>query len=345
MQMNQAQRSRRHSSRMMAALFLAGLTSVAAHSQATTHASDAGAGDDVVSNLFAANNTPVLDLAANAGVNYSSSTSSVDQPVDAAAAERLNLSGADSLQPPPRRRYGAPRYNDSSHNSDGSNKYTFQVAAGYSQPLGNTYHYLNPNFAFQVGAGRNWNKKFATLIQFDYDKFGFNGRTLNNQGLVEDPTGYPGDGLQGSLDGNSHVWSFTIDPSYSFVNGDKWGAYVVAGGGFFHKTANFFVTQPEIAFNGYYYEEYNAQETIDKYTSNAPGVDGGFGVTYKFSRFAGERFFAEVRYDVVFNSQRHGISANNYNNYAPNYIYPTPDEYPANSNRTTFIPIVFGVRF
>jgi hypothetical protein len=327
----------------MATIFLASLGTVAVHAQAAAHSSDLSSGDDVTSNLSAANTTPKLDLAVNAGVNYSSSSSSVDEPVDATAAE--NFLSPDATQPPPRRRYGAPRYNDSSHNSDGSNKYTFSVAGGYSQPLGNTYHYLNPNFAFQVGGGRNWNKKFATVIQFDYNKFGFNGRTLGNQAIVEDPDGYSGDGIQGSLDGNSHVWSFTVNPSYTFMQGDKWGAYVIGGGGFFHKTANFFVTEEETVLTIFGYEDIPADATVDKYTSNAVGVDGGFGLTYKFSRFAGERFFAEARYDVVFNSQRQGITINNYAPYVASGFYPSNNLYPANSNRTTYLPIVVGVRF
>ena len=56
----------------------------------------------------------------------------------------LNLSaGEGAMQPPPRRRYGSPRYNDKSHNADGSNKLTFVGAFGLSDSrVGNTYPLL-----------------------------------------------------------------------------------------------------------------------------------------------------------------------------------------------------------
>jgi hypothetical protein len=128
---------------------------------------------------------------------------------------------------------------------------------------------------------------------------------------------------------------------------------VVAGVGFYHKVANF--TTPETV-QGYDYFgypiEYTADETIDHYTSNAPGFSGGFGITYKFSRFSNERFYLEARYVFVDNSQRYGYTVNDIPTpdslARPQYSAASPDPnnlYPANSNRTTYIPIKVGIRF
>ncbi len=301
--------------------------------------------------LLADSTARPLDLASVAGVNYgSSSTDSSlnDASSSAVATERLNLAG--ETQPPPRRRYGRPRYNDSAHNPDGSNKYAFVVGGGLTAPVGNTYHYLNTNYAFQVGAGRNFNKKFGVMVQFDYDRFGFNGQTLYNQQTLYNYYCSPAQAAAGTciqvsgLDGSSHVWSFSLDPVYNFVSGEKWGAYGVVGVGFFHKTANFTVPETGEYFDPYYGPiEYSANETIDKYTSNAPGFDGGFGITYKPSRFAGERLFAEARYVFVDNSQRTGVTV-----YSPVSVlntYAGSNAYPANSNRTTYLDFKAGIRF
>lgn len=81
--------------------------------------------------------------------------------------------------------------------------------------------------------------------------------------------------------------------------------------------------------------------TIGHYTSNALGVNGGFGLTWKFSSFSSEKLFMEAKYVVVFNSQRYGYTAQN----VATSTYSGYDAYPANSNRTTFVPITFGLRF
>jgi hypothetical protein len=49
----------------------------------------------------------------------------------------------------------------------------------------------------------------------------------------------------------------------------------------------------------------------------------------------------EARYVVVFNQYRAGYTAANINNDTTN----DTNIYPANSNRTAYIPIKFGIRF
>jgi len=242
-----------------------------------------------------------------------------------------------------RRRYGRTRYRGSNTNSDGSSKWIFFGGAGLVQPLGNTWHYLTPSYGIQVGGGRQFNYHFAVPIQFDYDHFGFTGQVLANQSVLYFGDPNPADN---GLDGSSHIWSFSIDPTYTFLNaGDKhdgMGAYIVGGAGFYHKVANFTVPQEEEYCDPYYgCEDYEINGTFDHYFSNAPGFSGGIGVTYKFSRFSNERFYAEARYVVMLNSQRQGYTvANEYTTTYNGY-----DFYPANSNRTTYVPIKVGIRF
>ena len=299
--------------------------------------------------LLAAVTTTPLDLAAAPGVAYSSSSSSSLNAVDPEAAEKLDLSLA-ATQPPPRRRYGRPRYNDSRHNPDGSDKYAFVVGGGISIPTGDTHKTLTPSYAFQVGAGRNFNKNFALMAQFDYDNFGFQAQTLFDQQSLYNYYCTAGQAANNQctqiagLDGTTHVWSFTLNPVYTFYNTEGLGAYVVGGVGFYHKVANFTVPATGVGYDPYYgYYQYSANQTIDKYTSNAPGYNGGLGLTYKPSRFASQRIFVEARYVYVANSARQGISvnssANTLNTYQGNNFFP------ANSVKTTYPVIKAGIRF
>jgi hypothetical protein len=273
-----------------------------------------------------------LDLSTPDDLKYSSSTGSAEM----ANAESFNLSN-DAGQPPPRRRYGRPNYNDSHTNSDGSAKYTFLIGGGFTLPVGGSHNYLATSYNVQAAAARNFNKKVGVQVEFDWANFGFQTATLNNLLAIYNGTCVGGCGLT-QLGGTSHIWSFTVDPIMNFYSTDTWGAYVIGGGGFYHKTANF--TIPTIGtycdpFYGCF--TYQANQTIDKYTSNAFGVNGGLGLTYKFSRFAGERFYVEARYVYNFNSARQfsygDVNGNNFN------------VFPQNSAKTGYIPITFGVRF
>ncbi len=254
--------------------------------------------------------------------------------------EHLNFDPHDALQPPPRRSYGKPKYADSTHNADGSNKWTFIIGAGFTLPVGGTHAYFTPSYKFQVGGGRAFNKSFAVLAQFDWDNFGLQTSTLNT--LLPIYASLCGLGCTGTpinqIGANAHDWSFTLNPVYNFIQGETMGAYVVGGIGFYHKNTVF--TTPTVGvycdpFYGCY--QYGANSAIDEYTSNAIGFNGGVGFTYRFSRFAGEKFYAEGRYVYTDNSPRPfslGSSTSNYFNV-----------FPQNSAKTTYIPITFGIRF
>jgi Outer membrane protein beta-barrel domain len=272
-----------------------------------------------------------LNFSAPDDLKYSSSVGSAEM----ANAENFNFGEED--QPPPRRRYGRPNYNDSRTNSDGSAKYSFLVGGGFTIPVGSSHDYLTTSYDFQAGVGRNFSKMFGVQLDFNWANFGFPTSLLNKQLAIYNSTCTGGCGLT-QLGGDSHLWSFALDPIVNFYNSDTLGAYVIGGGGYYHKTANF--TIPSLGqycdpFYGCYV--YQANQSIDKYTSNAFGVNAGFGMTYKFSRFASEKFYVEARYVYTFNSPRQfslgDASGNNFN------------VFPQNSQKTGYMPITFGIRF
>ncbi len=68
---------------------------------------------------------------------------------------------------------------------------------------------------------------------------------------------------------------------------------------------------------------------MDHYTSNAPGFDGGLGLTYKFSRFANERLYAEARYVYMDNKFRPGVTNTTAANgtYTGNNFFPRKQQH------------------
>ncbi len=290
---------------------------------------------------------PLADLSAAPGV--SNSSSSIDDGGAATTAVSFAGSAVDpGGQPPPyrRRRYGRPSYNDRWHNADGSNRIAVVAGGGFNVPVGSeSSNFLKTSWRVEGGVGINFSSKLAAIFQFDYDKFGLPGRVLTNQrnlynsfGYVDsndDPVDFSG------LDGNAHIWSFTFNPTLTFYQSDKIGAYAVVGGGFYHKVTNFTLPTIGVGYDYYYGPyEYTTNQNFDTYTSNAPGVTGGVGVTYKFSRFANQKFFAEVRYVHTFNQVRYGDPAYLGTTTGTPYNY-----YPPNSNETSYLPITVGIRF
>ncbi len=315
--------------RTAAVTFLAAAGTLGLHAQQSAGVAPSLAPINLKESLAAPLNLTVPD-----DISYSSSTGSAET----ANAVDFSLS-SDANQPPPRRKYSRPNYNDSRTNADGSAKYTFVVGGGFTLPVGGTHNYLTTSWKLQAGVGRNFNKTFGVIAQFDYDNFGFQTSTLNNQlaiyNALNEANGYPD---LPQLGGTSHDWSFTLNPIINYYTSDTKGAYVIGGAGFYHKTANF--TIPSI---GQYCDPfygcitYQANQTIDKYTSNAFGLNAGLGFTYKLSRFASTRFFVEGRYVYTFNSPREfslgDVNGNGFN------------VFPQNSAKTSYIPITFGLRF
>jgi hypothetical protein len=273
---------------------------------------------------------------------FSSSSESAGLDEVASNAGHLNLPNA--MVQYGGGRYGGPRYRGGNTNQDGSNKYEFYLGAGFTQPVGNTYHYYTPYWGIEAGAGRNFNKNVGVNVEFNYDTLNLNYRTLSEQSFVYFGDTNPTDN---GLDGNAHIWSFTLNPIYNIAVREGLGAYLTAGVGFYHKVTNFTIPEEgescDYIYGCYLYE---ANANVDHYTSNAVGFNGGFGLTYKLSRFSNERLFGEVRYVVTLNSQRQGLSFNNIGSYGGDgSTYTGTNYFPANSNRTTYLPIKFGIRF
>jgi opacity protein-like surface antigen len=274
---------------------------------------------------------------ADAGYSSSSSQTTEAPQVAANTADHFNFVNAMQYGGG-RQRSGRPRYRGSNSNADGSAKWDFYAGGGFGLPTGDQTNYLSTGWGIQAGVGRNFNHLLGVNAEFDYDHFGMTNSTIDNYaGLYGDPTNTNGFG------GNSHIWSMSLNPIVNLRSGEGLGAYVTGGVGFYHKVANF--TLPEQSCDPYILELYGICEPIaqnvnvDHYTSNAPGFNIGLGATYKFSRFASERFYGEVRYVRILNQYRPGLTSPTDTTYT-GYNY-----FPLNSQKTSYLPVKLGLRF
>jgi hypothetical protein len=279
---------------------------------------------------------PAFSIFSTSGSSSSSSLDSEDAAPAESAHFKLSSDALDPSQPPPRRRYGRPSYADAHSNPDGSPKWTFLVGGGFTLPTGGTHNYASPGWKFQVGGGRNFNKTLGLLLQFDYDHFGMQGSALRKELSLYNAVCGGSCGFT-SLGGNIHDWSFTLDPVVNYYNSDSLGAYVVGGVGFYHKYTQFTTPTSGTCFDPYYgYYNCSGDQPIDWYTSNAVGLNAGLGFTYKISRWANERFYAEARY-VWTDNQPKPYDVSGRTSYF--------NAFPQASARTTYIPVTFGLRF
>jgi hypothetical protein len=262
-------------------------------------------------------------------------SSSSDTNATAIAENHFDFTNFNKTQPPPRR-YGRPRYRGSNQNADGSNKWTGIVGAGFTQPVYDTGGTVIPSWGFQLGVGPQFSHQLAVPIEFNWDNFGFNGQTIANQSYIY----FGGQGF--GLDGHTHIWSFSVNPTVTVYNREGLGAYVVGGVGFYHKVADFTIpaTGRYCDIFGFCYS-FTANQVFDHYTSNAPGFNGGLGITYKFSKFSSEKLYAEARYVYINNPYRPGYTAATINS-AP---LTATNFFPQNSLHTTYIPVKVGIRF
>ena len=285
-------------------------------------------------NLQSTLNAP-LDLSAA----ESSSSSSLASVSDAASAEQYFGHSGDSSQPPPRRRYHRPNYSDRMHNPDGSSKVAINFGGGFNVPVSNARKVFTTSYDLQAGAGYNFNKRFGILAEFGYDHFGLQGAVIanqiayyNQQGIVDPTTGQPAD--FSGLDGNAHVLSITLDPILTFYQGDTFGAYVIGGGGFYHKATNFTLPQSSY-YCDYYYGCYPITQNanFDTHTANGGGLNVGGGLTFKPSHFGSIKLYTEARY-VWSNAKLYTRSPTN----------PSPFSVLDNTSNS-YIPVTFGVRW
>jgi hypothetical protein len=124
-----------------------------------------------------------------------------------------------------------------------------------------------------------------------------------------------------------------LNPIYTFYQRERLGAYVLGGGGYYHKAVNFTLPQSSYYCDPYY-GCYPIEQNVnfDTHSANGGGLDGGVGVTYKPSSFGSVKLYAEVRY-VWTNAK-----------LTPEQSNPSPISMLDNGSES-YVPVTIGLRW
>ena len=168
-------------------------------------------------------------------------------------------------------------------------RFAFNVGGGFTQPVGGTGRRLDTGYNLDAGAGINFHPNFGAMLEFNFNDMNVNRNTLN-------VLGYP--------DGTMRMWSITLDPIIYLHRGRPFGAYLIGGGGLYHRSQEF--TTPAVAtvtgfdpfFGSVFAFNVPVNQVLSSYSVNKPGVNGGMGITIG-TKWHGS-FYAEARYHRMF---------------------------------------------
>jgi hypothetical protein len=249
---------------------------------------------------------------ASSSSSYSSSQSGLAQVAELALPE------APAPSPAAEGRSAAGQYGSGGYGDQGRgvlHRLTFEASGGFNAPISSSVTYGGQ---FTVGAGMNFNKYLAALIEYQFLDSKLPGYLIAEAG---------------ANGGYAHIWSFTIDPVIDLMPKAANDVYITGGGGFYRKVTSF--TDPEEAEYCYYFCEVGTTNVVvGHFSSNQGGVNIGAGFQHRLGSMYGDsntRLFVEARYLDVFSPAVVG-SANGLG-------------VTSVAADTKVIPVSFGLRF
>ncbi len=185
--------------------------------------------------------------------------------------------------------------------------FSFNIGAGFTEPMGNTGRNLDVGWNLGAGAGFNFGPHLSAMIDVGYSQLGITSGVLSNLGV----TG-----------GNVDMFSATFDPVIHLTPHSRFDVYVTGGGGMYREYQNFTQVSGVVPvggfdpFFGFYSYGVPVSQVVGSYSVIKPGWDAGLGISLG-SKWHG-KFYAEARYNHMFNS--HG-------------------------QHVDYLPVTFGFRF
>ena len=198
---------------------------------------------------------------------------------------------------------------------------TMEFGMGGTGAAGNTpVSVSTPGLDILVGFGYRLNEYLSIPFEYNFSIHGVQNVVLQQAG---EPNGY------------FYFNSFAINPTYTFLEGPYWGAYIAGGSGFSNKDVSF-------GYNTYsnsncssarhsgntVHSEYSgcpAFQSVASRASNQPMLNIGGGITLRFHSHGRGRLFLDARYQKM---------------YTPSGTFPG---YAFAGDQ--LIPITLGVRF
>src|SRR5262245_35876375 len=161
---------------------------------------------------------------------------------------------------------------------------TFNIGAGFTPLVGNTSRRLDTGWNIQGGAGVNFTSRLGAMLQFQYNGFNINDRTLAFMGV----TG-----------GDVSLCSLTLNPVLPLNPHGPVDWYFIGGCCLYSRTQRF--TEPGVAvftgfdpWFGFFPVAVPTNNILAEYTLMKPGVNIGGG--FSFGTPWKAKFYAEARY-------------------------------------------------
>jgi hypothetical protein len=174
--------------------------------------------------------------------------------------------------------------------------WTFNVGGGFTPTVGGINNVLTDGWNFAMGTGFDFNEKVGLTFEFMSNHLGLENSVLNNYSarLGGIPT-----------DGDLHMWSLTLNPTWRFGIRRGVGGYLIGGGGYYHVNAQ--VTTPGVAYMPPYCDPWwgcwgggvvSADKIVAEHKDDTGGVNFGGGITFNLGP-NGTKLYVESRYHYV----------------------------------------------
>ena len=199
--------------------------------------------------------------------------------------------------------------------SHASSDLAFEGGFGFDAPESGS---IGWGWNLLIGAGLHMGPRFTPMIEYQFMHTGLAQYIINEAG---------------SQGGYTHIWSFTIDPTFDIAPKASNDFYIKGGGGFYRKLTSF--TDPEPQLYCDYFGDcglVNVNTVVAHFSSNQGGWNIGGGYYHRFGGIYGTskmKFFAEARYLDVLTPAVSGTNANG----APVTAVPAD---------TKLVPVTFG---
>jgi len=194
-----------------------------------------------------------------------------------------------------------------SASAQNNNHFTFNIGAGFTEPVKASGDRLDIGYNINAGAGINFAPAFGVIGEFGFNDLGVASSVLSALGAPQ---------------GSARLYSLTLNPIIRFNPHGRFDFYAIGGGGYYRRTVEF--TEPAIAtvtafdpFFGFFPAAVATNNVLGSFTQNKGGWNAGAGVTVQVKGDSNAKFFAESRY---------------------HYVYTTPI-------RTSILPVTFGFRW
>jgi hypothetical protein len=178
-------------------------------------------------------------------------------------------------------------------------KFAAQVGAGFTLPLGPTHSRTSTGWGFNGAAGPRLGRNVSLLFDVSFNKLDV--KTLGD--VVDDEDNLDVfDDVNEPFDANMKMWGFAVNPSFEYVQKERWSGFVQGGYGVYNRKLNLKAAtfQPAVVCDPWWDICTTGFVTDDEVIGESSTWKGGFNIGTGFTFGQDTKFFFEARYHHVF---------------------------------------------